>query len=189
MKRKKRGCGCLGICVLLFLLFTAFLSREQIKEWFFPRDYEEAVTEICAPYGIDPWLVMAIIREESGFDPEAGSTAGACGLMQLMPTTAEWVIRQAGFSIATEQALTDPYWNIAVGVWYLDWLMEWYGGGDALPMAVAAYNAGYTTVDEWQKSDQWDGSLENAEEIPYAETRQYVKYVYRSYALYQKLYT
>ena len=137
---------------------------------------------------MDPWLIMAMIREESAFDPSAESSAGACGLMQLMPETAEWVIGQAGFSMTLEDALWDPRSNIFVGVWYVHWLDLTYYDGNLPGAAIAAYNAGHSHVDEWLASGAWDGTLAEAENIPYAETRRYVQYVYRSYEIYQKLY-
>lgn len=189
--RKGRACGCLLLLLLVIAALLLFFQGplfEQAEELLFPRDYEEYVREACAEYGMDPWLIMAMIREESAFDPSAESSAGACGLMQLMPETAEWVIGQAGFSMTLEDALWDPRSNIFVGVWYVHWLDLTYYDGNLPGAAIAAYNAGHSHVDEWLASGAWDGTLAEAENIPYAETRRYVQYVYRSYEIYQKLY-
>ena len=188
---KRKGCGC-GVLFFIFILFVAglalvALNRDRIAEYFFPRDYQENVMQIAGEYGMDHWLVMAIIREESGFDPEAVSVAGATGLMQLMPATAEEIINRNNFDFSVEEALLDPVCNIRCGVWYLHWLAEHCYGG-SMPAAVAAYNAGRATVDAWINQGQWDGTLEDIAGIPYAETRQYLQYVYESHYMYQRLY-
>lgn len=187
--RKGRAAGCLLTLLIILLLLALLLhARSWVGQWFFPREYEDIVSESCAPYGIDPYLIMAMIREESGFKPDAVSSAGAYGLMQLMPDTADWIIAKAGFEFSLEQALTDPACNIAAGVWYIHWLDATYYDGAHLPAAIAAYNAGHSTVDKWLADGVWDGTLENIGGIPYAETRQYLQYVYRSYQMYIKLY-
>jgi len=188
---KRNGCGC-GALLFMMILLTAALAVvvinwQKIAEYFFPRDYQENVMQICAEYGMDYWLVMAIIREESGFDPNAVSPVGACGLMQLMPATAEEIIRRAGFDFSLEEALYDPVSNIRCGVWYLQWLAEHCYDG-RLTAAIAAYNAGRTTVDQWLRDGSWDGSRDGISGIPYAETRQYLQYVYESRDMYRRLY-
>lgn len=192
MRRLRRGRagGCLVILLLLIAaVVLLFQVRGLVAEWFFPREYEDIISEACEPYGIDPYLILAMIREESNFNPEAVSAAGAYGLMQLMPDTATWIIDQAGFAFTVEQTLHEPAANIAAGVWYIHWLDDTYYGNQGLPAAIAAYNAGHSNVDHWLSSGNWDGTLEDVEGIPYAETRQYLQYVYRSYKMYLQLYT
>lgn len=191
--RKSKGCGCgCGVIIFLLALLTAalaifVLNWQSIAEWFFPRDYQENVMQVCAEYEMDQWLIMAMIREESGFDPEAVSAAGARGLMQLMPETAADIIQRADYDFTLEQALSDPLCNIRCGVWYLDWLCRRCYDGN-LTAAIAAYNAGRATVDGWLSSGQWDGSLDHLAGIPYAETRRYLQYVFESHDIYQRLY-
>ncbi len=191
---RRRGCrGCFKfilVVVVLLILAGLFLSHnglEKVEAWFFPRDYETQVREVCDDYGLDPWLIMALIREESRFDADAVSHAGAVGLMQLMPETAQWIVDKAGFDYAIPDDLTDPAANIAIGVWYVDWLASTYYNDD-LPAAIAAYNAGHGTVDGWLQAGVWDGSFADLSAIPYHETRSYLQQVYRSYNWYQRLY-
>ena len=185
----RRGCGCLISLLLIVLAIGCFLSRDTITERLFPQEYQDYVEEACGYYDIDdPWLIMAMIREESHFDPQAESSAGACGLMQLMPDTAQWIIEQAQMWFDLDQALWDPRCNIWAGVWYIHWLEQTYYADQGLACAIAAYNAGHSTVDQWLAEGTWDGTLENVDGIPYAETRQYVQYVYKSRDLYEKLY-
>lgn len=188
MARRRNTCclGCLGeiivAIVLLFGAFWAWENREIVAEPLFPRDHLEIVEAQCEQYGLDPWLIMAMIREESRFDDEAVSHAGAYGLMQLLPGTASWVISKSGMDIDPEAALDDAEANIRVGVWYINWLQERYEGD--LYAAVAAYNAGQSNVDQWLTEGTWDGSLENADQIPYEETANYLRSVWRSYEVY-----
>lgn len=188
MRKKPGGC-CLGqilSCILLLAaLFWLWNHKEDLIEAFFPTEHLEIVEEECRQYDLDPWLVMAMIREESSFDSTAVSHAGAHGLMQLLPATAAWAISKNGMEISTEAALNEAEANIQVGVWYISWLRDRYDGD--LYAAVAAYNAGQTVVDEWLSEKIWDGTLENAAQIPYEETAKYLRSVWRSYEIYNIL--
>jgi soluble lytic murein transglycosylase len=106
--------------------------------------------------------------------------------MQLMPSTALWIMKAAGFEM-TEADIWRPENNIRLGCWYLDWLRDYYNGD--LVAAVAAYNAGISNVDSWLEKGLWDGALETLSAIPFAETRRHIKNVYESYNMYRILYT
>ena len=185
---KRRGCGCSTVfiiaCFAILLLILFFMGKDKILATIYPLDYEPEVFAICDEYGLDPWLIMAVIREESAFDPKAESPVGACGLMQLMPDTAYWVIDKAGFDYAED--IWQPETNIRLGVWYLAWLMERYANNHTL--ALAAYNAGHTAVSRWLEEGDWDGSPDALEDVPYGETRHYIEKVLRSYRIYRFLY-
>ncbi len=190
MRKRRRGCfGCLGqICLLILLAAGAFLvweNRARLAEPLFPTKYLDRVEAACGEYDLDPWLIMAVIREESHFSHDAVSDAGAYGLMQLLPETAEWAARKSGLELDPDQALTDPETNIRLGVWYIHWLRDHYDGD--LYAAVAAYNAGLTNVDQWLAEGDWDGSLEQREDIPFPETARYLGAVWRSYKIYLAL--
>ena len=188
MNKNKPGCGPYIIILLiaaLLLALTAFHFRGRILCYFYPLDYRAQVEVIAEEYEIDPWLVFAIIRVESAFDARAESHAGACGLMQLMPSTAQWITKTAGFEIG-EGDIWLPKTNIRLGCWYIDWLRDYYGGD--MVAAVAAYNAGMSNVDAWLAEDLWDGTLSAIGHIPFAETQRYVRHVYESYDMYRKLY-
>lgn len=188
MVKKRRGCGCLFIIIMLLLLVACCDTiYTQIAGLFFPLDYYDYIEQEADKYGIDPYLISAFIRAESGFDEAAYSAAGACGLMQLMPETAEWINGQAGFGYDVEQAIWQPEANIRMGIWYIDWLTDTYYGGN-LTLAIAAYNAGLSNVNGWLEEGVWLGDAEDLSGIPYAETRSFVAYVYEGYAWYLRLY-
>ena len=141
-------------------------------------------------------LALAVMRQESSFDPQAASPAGARGLMQLTPGTARDTARAAGRpDLATSSAvLFDPDANMTLGVDYLDTLLARFGG--VVPYAVAAYNAGPHRVRQWLAAndparapapgvDRQDGMIDWIEEIPYAETRNYVQRVMENAAIYR----
>ena len=189
MIKKKKGCGFHLFLILIFavaayLLFTA--NQGRIMQYFFPLHFREYVEASAEEFDVSPWLVFAVIREESSFRVEAVSPVGAMGLMQLMPATAEWAIELTGFDICLDDIMV-PRYNIRLGTWYIDWLRNYYNGD--LILTIAAYNAGLTNVDNWLAEGIWDGSLENVDDIPFPETRRYVRYVWESYNMYRRLYT
>jgi soluble lytic murein transglycosylase len=134
-------------------------------------------------------VTLGIIRQESSFDTGAVSPSGARGLMQLMPATASLVGRQIGGSVPTGSLTTDPAGNMRLGTAYLAQLLDHFGG--SLPLAIAAYNAGPTRVDQWL-SDGPDprgagtaAKIDWIETIPFNETRNYVQRVIENIAVYR----
>ena len=134
---------------------------------------------------VDPYLVAAIIREESQYDEKAVSMVGAIGLMQLMPLTANQVAQRFGFPSVARENLFDRETNIQLGVRYLGQLVDQFSGN--LVYAVAAYNAGPPVVTNWIAMHRGRDQDEFVELIPYQETRLYVKRVLRSYGEYLRL--
>lgn len=135
---------------------------------------------------VDPFLIAGLIREESVYDPRALSPVGAIGLMQLMPDTGRRVAREAGLSGFAVEQLYTPDVNLTLGVRYLADLLERFAGNEAY--AVAAYNAGPEAVTKWLETGPPRSIEEFIEEIPFSETRGYVKRVLRSAWLYRALY-
>ncbi len=161
---------------------------ENLRAWriAYPPAYRSDVRRWAPPAGVPVDLVQALMREESALDPRAISPAGAVGLTQIMPATAQQVARRAGISRLGRASLSDASVNIRLGSRYLGELIRRFDGRIAL--AVAAYNAGPGAVSRWLEQR---GSLELdefVEEIPIEETRGYVKRVLRSYAAYRLLY-
>ena len=135
-------------------------------------------------------LVLALIRQESAFDPRAVSRVGARGMMQLMPATAKRVARATGKAYSRARLLDDPRYNIQLGTAYLDSMKERFGQSSAL--ALAAYNAGPGRVDRWirQMGDPRTGEIDLIdwiEAIPFGETRNYVQRVLESEVVYREL--
>ncbi len=133
-------------------------------------------------------LIHAIVHRESMFNTEAGSPAGAQGLMQLMPGTAKQVARSIGKSYSADKLTEDPQYNVELGAAYLQHLLENYDG--FYPLAIAAYNAGPNNVAEWEKEfgdprSKKVNLLDWIEEIPIYETRNYIQRVMESYYMYK----
>ncbi len=150
----------------------------------YPRAYTELVSQNAALNGLSEGLVYALIRAESGFTPAIKSSAGAIGLMQMMPATAKLTAREKGNF--NPRRLIVPEYNIKLGTKHLHDLMKEYNG-DVIYMA-AAYNAGANALERWKKSFKGLKRDEFIESIPYQETRDYVKKVYASAATYRQLY-
>ena len=171
-----------SISVILFVLYFAFGGgRTLYYKWQYPVKYYESV-KMATLGGFDDTLVFAIIKVESNFDTNAVSPRGAKGLMQLMPDTAKWCADTMRLDF--EYVMFNPSHNTRIGVWYLTYLLDRYNGN--LTNAVAAYNAGPGNVDRWLSSGNVDsgGSLVN---IPFAETRQYVKKVMKAHKIYSEI--
>ncbi len=140
----------------------------------FPLAYAELVHAAAAEQGLPLDWVYAVIRQESAFDPGIASHAGAVGLMQLMPPTAREVALKTGLAGSEQLNLTDPALNISLGAAYLAEMQRRFDGHPLL--ASAAYNAGPTAVSRWLPEEPMAGDLWLTE-IPYAETREYVRRV------------
>ncbi len=123
---------------------------------------------------LDPALIAAVIYAESKFEPHP-SAAGAEGLMQILPTTAYYLAHLSGGVRFTASDLATPSVNVAYGSYYLRYLLDRYDGNEVL--ALAAYNAGMTNVDEWVARARARGTSLSVEAIPYAQTREYVRRV------------
>jgi len=135
--------------------------------------------------GVDPYLVAAIIREESQYNWKAISRVGAIGLMQVMPGTANAVAQRFGFPTVVRDDLFDQETNIRIGVHYVGQLLDQFSGN--VVQTIAAYNAGPVIVGNWVALHRSRSQDEFVELIPYQETRQYVKRVLRSYREYTRL--
>ena len=152
----------------------------------FPLAYWEMIQQKAQERELDPYLVLALIRQESLFDPQARSPAAALGLMQLLPSTASRVAKQIGISPPSNEQLFQPETNLVLGTQYLKDLLQRYS--DDWFKAIAAYNAGEAAVDRWEKEIRTDDAEEFVERIPYLETRGYVKLVMRNHRIYKRLY-
>ena len=152
----------------------------------YPRAYERFVTAYAAQYQYKPSMLWAIMREESTFRPEVVSPVGAIGLLQIMPYTGQEIADGLGVKGFTAERLYDPEINIGFSAWYVRKLLSRYGGNEAL--AIGSYNAGPDAMDRWLDA-RGDLALDEfVEEIPYTETRRYVKRVLMSYGIYEALY-
>ena len=149
----------------------------------FPVLYREEIASNSRKRGLEQALVYAIIRTESAFSPTARSSAGAMGLMQLMPATGRETGRRIGVRINKSSQLLSPATNIAIGTSYLSSLMSKYHGN--FPMAAAAYNAGPHRVRKWRPLTDCHASDIWIDSIPFRETRRYVRTALFYYVIYQ----
>ena len=154
-------------------------------DFLYPLGYWELVKEQSTRYTLDPYLVVALIREESAFGERAVSRAGAVGLMQLLPRTADQIVNAAG-GTGGSVSLESPATNIKLGTRYLATMLEEFKGNWTL--ALAAYNAGPHHVRRWLETRGYRSDDEFIEEIPFLETQQYVKRVLGSYYRYRAQY-
>jgi len=149
-------------------------GRHDVLDWRFPLAQQEHFAHAAKKHDIDSWLLMAVARRESAFNPQARSHAGAMGLMQLMPGTAKDMARQNGSKLSNNNDVFEPALNIDLGSGYLAGLLKRYNNNRVL--ALAAYNAGPHRVDQWLDGEEvpFDVFIES---IPFYETREYVQAV------------
>ena len=185
-KINKKRLFLLALIAVMALCFTVYGGAKFALKFFYPTKYEEFVADYSEEFGVDPYLVFAVIRSESKFKEDAVSRAGAAGLMQLMEKTAEECIGELGETAAVEMMIT-PKINIKLGTYYLSKLLEKYGGD--VQLAVAAYNCGPGEVDSWLRNERYyDAASGVLKEVPIKETEIYIKNVQSAYRIYRKLY-
>jgi soluble lytic murein transglycosylase len=164
---------------------TGDLLPKEIWEVLYPLKYWDSIEKYSADHDVDPYVVAALIRQESTFNPKVRSPAGARGLMQIMPYTGRILARQHSRRYRT-QDLYNPEINIRYGTHYLKEVLDRFDG--RLDYALASYNAGPHRVRAWTGMNLTLDSEEFIEEIPFTETRNYVKLVLRNEMLYRRLY-
>ena len=177
-----------GVAVLAAVtaaVLSPFLDR-AVQEVVLPLRHDDIIRQQAAEKGLDPALIAAVIYVESRFR-DVTSPAGAKGLMQILPETADYIAQKSGGTEFERGDLATPQINIAYGSWYLDYLMDKYSGNEKL--ALAAYNAGEGKVDEWlvQVAGDRDG-FRPERHIPFRETRDYVSRVLEARAQYREQY-
>lgn len=179
--------------VLLGLLAAAGVAAFAVVQtqpaWYLRARYPIAYTPIirahASTYGLDPALLAAVIDTESKFDPQTRSSAGAVGLMQLLPSTAQGIADRTGGGGFTPADLADPEINIRYGCWYLRHLKQHYASArNPLDLALAAYNAGQTNVDRWVAATPRGKRVS----LRFSETRAYVARIHRLQHIYAKAY-
>ena len=152
----------------------------------YPIDYYDEIRKYADLTGNDAPLMLALVREESYFNPEAKSSVGARGLMQLMPATAKEISAHYGYGLMSDDDLFKPELNIKIGNSYYAQLRSMLNNLDI--SAIAAYNGGIGSIGRWKKNLSYGDTDEFVEQIPYPETKNYVKKVFRSYWNYLRIY-
>ncbi|HUO29695.1 MAG TPA: transglycosylase SLT domain-containing protein [Bryobacteraceae bacterium] len=152
----------------------------------FPLPYRQELVRSAAAHSLDPYMLAAIIRQESEFDPQALSAKHAYGLIQVEPATGRALARRAGVRRFSNRSLFQPAVNLKLGSYYLRGLLDQWGG--KWEEALASYNAGKSRVNDWVTWNQYREPAEFVESIPFAETREYVEAVLRNATVYRQLY-
>ena len=176
------------IAVFLLAITVIFLLKDKILRIIYPQNYKEIVNIYAEEYGVDENLIFAVIKAESNFDENAVSHKNAIGLMQIMEETAEDIVTRYGIDIDKDnfnEEIKKVENNINIGTKYLSTLLETYGNKE---IAVAAYNAGIGTVNNWIEKGIIRNDGTDIENIPYKETNNYVRKILRNYEIYQRIY-
>lgn len=184
MKYKK----VLFFVILIIIIMVIAFSRDIILKLIYPQTYQEIVSKYHIENNVDEKLIFAVIKAESNFNNQAVSNRGAIGVMQLMEETANEVARKNNIVVNYEnikEELLIVENNICIGTKYLSMLLEKYKSKE---VALAAYNAGIGTVDNWIEKGIINSDGSNIENIPYKETNNYVRKTLRAYKMYEELY-
>jgi len=182
-----RYAAAIGVVHLLYPNLEAFHSGQVPKEvWrmMFPLPFQAEIQRNAVRSRLDAMLVAGVIRQESTFEPDAISHAGAIGLMQVLPKTGRKMAHRLRLRYSRARLL-QPEYNLRLGTVYLADLMEMLG---SLEAALAAYNAGEDRVAAWQAERNFEAPAEFVESIPFTETREYVQTVIRNAEIYRRLY-
>lgn len=174
------------LSILLVVTITLIATAKSIARLIFPLGYREHILNYSQEYGVDPYLVAAVIKAESNFKNKAQSEKNAKGLMQLMDETAKWISVQLKDEDFKIENIYEPEVNIRYGCWYLNNLGKEFNGN--VNLVLAAYNGGSGNVKSWLKNKNYSKDGKNLDYIPFKETDKYVKRVRVNYNIYKYLY-
>jgi soluble lytic murein transglycosylase len=169
----------------LFIGVTASILHQATRELALPLSDTQIIRQQAAEKRLDPALIAAVIYAETKFDPRP-SSAGAEGLMQILPSTAYYLAHLSGGVSFTAGDLANPSVNVAYGSYYLRYLLDQFAGNEML--AVAAYNGGQANVESWVAHANAAGRELQIGEIPFPETRAYVQRVLSAQRAYRSTY-
>ena len=180
---RKMAVMLIAVSVALFGMLAAYRTYYKTA---YPQRYSELVQKYSQQYGVDENLVYGVIKVESDFRKDAVSVDDACGLMQILPSTFEWLqtLEPSDEEYGRED-LFDPEINIRYGVFYLSWLQENFNDTKTV---IAAYHAGANAVSKWLGNEMYSSDGLILDKIPYADTAYYVRVVSESYSAYRSLY-
>lgn len=174
------------ILVLLWGCWRVWNSDAVQMRFVYMWDYQQDIVTYSRRNKVDPFLVAAIIKNESNFEHKAVSGVGAVGLMQIMPETGRWIAGQMGLDEYKDSDLYQTRTNIRMGCWYLGELEHEFKNNMALVMI--AYNAGRGQTHEWMEKNGWDYNFNDIKAIPFPDTREYVSKVLQDRDKYYLLY-
>jgi len=173
------------LLIVILAIYSIYYVSNELRYIIYPLKYQEIVSKYSEEYEIDPLLIYSIIKTESNFKEDAKSKSNAIGLMQVMLSTAKEMGDKLEIEEITEEQLYIPETNIRIGIKYFKILLEKYNNYN---LAIIAYNAGMGNVDNWLENGIIDGNGENIEDIPFPETKNYVKKILQNYKIYKEIY-
>ncbi len=188
--------GCVSVVMLVAITGILIFIYNQ---YFYPVKYENEIIEASREFGVDSYLIASVINAESRFDQNAVSSKGAVGLMQVLPTTAVWVVKKISNLNASDSydvkflsnlydpktksgELFDPKTNIRIGTYYLSYLINKFKD---LKVSLCAYNAGEGIVKEWLNNSKYSVDGKHIDFIPYEETKNYINKIERNMKFYK----
>ena len=174
-----------ALIVLIALGAWALFGRDRADLSRYPMTYAPEIRAAAAEFSLDPAYVASVVLAESSFDAEAVSSAGAIGLMQIMPSTGEWIAGKLDDAFDV-QRLYEPSVNLRYGCWYLRFLLDRYDGD--MRTASTAYHQGQGRVDEWLQDPEYSQDGRTLTAISSAVTDTYVNRIMESYEHYKELY-
>lgn len=174
----------IGIALGIYYLVFNFEIQKKVLKKLYPIKYAYYVEKYSEEYGIDKYLVYAIIKAESNFNEQAVSKSDAVGLMQIMEKTAMEIAKRDDLDITREE-LFNPETNIRLGIKYYSELLEKYNNN--FKLAIVAYNAGIGNVDKWIEEGTINSNGDNLENVPFKETENYLRKIVRDYEIYTQL--
>jgi soluble lytic murein transglycosylase len=185
--RRRRIGALLAVAAITALSAIALLPdvEKAVQEVSLPLRHEDIIRQQSADKNLDPALVAGIIYAESRFRDQT-SHAGARGLMQITPATADYIAQKSGGTKFEQGDLATPQINIAYGSWYLRYLLDRYDGNEVL--ALCAYNGGEGNVDRWLAEGHITDTAFTLDRVPFPETREYVRRVLDARKEYRKQY-
>lgn len=183
---KRRKFRLVELLTAVLLIYMAVLNIPYFVRLLYPLEHKEVIIKYGQLHNIDPPLIAALIKTESNFEVLAESRKGAKGLMQITPSTGEWVAKTVGMESFNESMLFDPEINIRLGSWYIEHLTDYYDG--SFNLVFAAYNGGRGNVDKWLKDKSYSLDGKSLDQIPFPETDHFVKRLRKNYTIYQHIY-
>ncbi len=173
-----------SIIILSVMAILLSYSIGAFYAYFYPMKFKEEIIFYGESYGVQPAVLASVANVESGFSEEAVSNKGAVGIMQLMPSTAEWVASKMGEEYNKELLLKGEY-NIKIASYYISYLLTLFGDTKT---ALCAYNAGQGNVKNWLSQEEYSSDGVTLSKIPFEETRNYISKVEKNYRYYKNRY-
>ena len=191
MKRKKKKTKRKAAALLVLIFLAAAIAfavyhnaNRSLQKTLYPLKYEKYVATYCRKYNLEESFVFAVIKCESSFQSDAVSSAGAMGLMQIMPDTFTWLKTKTGEDLP-QKMLFDPETSIRYGCLLYSMFIEQFG---TEAEAVAAYHAGPNSVKKWLEDENYSKDGKTLYDIPFSSTKAYVQNVMKTKDIYEKLY-